>query len=297
MRFQDALNSHGLIPRDIIDDGKWHRCPTADKPRKKNGAYKLWIGGRRGYFMNFATDAEAIEWRDDAPMAPRDQRAIDDRIRALRQREAAERARAVRAAREHWETLPILTDWHAYIERKGLSLQGCKGLRLHGDDLVIPMYRGGALVNLQTISMEGEKLYRKGCPVRGASFVLSRTRSAVTCYVEGFATGLAVFQSVPNSSVIVCFDAGNLLAVAEDAKPRGMAVVCADNDWETQRDRGMNKGVENGTKAAERMGCGVAYPEGIRGTDWADALQEWGDAGRGRVRMQIMRGAKLVTRR
>ncbi|MFM2465165.1 toprim domain-containing protein [Paraburkholderia sp. RL17-368-BIF-A] len=297
MRFRDALQAHGLIPRDIIDDGKWHRCATADKPRRKNGAYKLWVGGRRGYFMNFAEHVEAIEWRDDTPMAPRDQRAIDDRIRALRQREARERARAIRAAREHWDTLPILTDWHAYIERKGLSIQGCKGLRLQGDDLAIPMYCGGALVNIQTISMEGEKFYRKGCPVKGATFVMARARAVVTAFVEGFATGLAVFQSVPNSTVVVCFDAGNLLAVAEDAKPRGMVVVCADNDWETQRDRGFNKGVENGTKAAEIMRCGVAYPQGIRGTDWADARQEWGDAGPARVRMQIMKGAKLVVSR
>jgi phage/plasmid primase-like uncharacterized protein len=292
----DALNAHGLTPREVVDDGKWHRCPTTDKPRKKNGAYKLWIGGQRGYFLNFASDVEAIEWRDDTPMEPRDRRAMDERIRANRQREAAERGRAIHAARDHWDALPILTQWHAYFERKGLSLQGCKGLRLHGDDLVIPMYRYGALVNLQTISMEGEKLYRKGCPVKGASFVMSRARSVVTAFVEGFATGLAVFQSLPNATVVVCFDAGNLLAVSEDTKPRGMTVVCADNDWQTQRDRGMNKGVENGRKAAERMGCGVAYPEGIRGTDWADALQEWGGdaAAAARVRMQIMRHAKLV---
>ena len=190
--------------------------------------------------------------------------------------------------------MPILTDWHAYIKRKGLTLQGCKGLRIDGDDLVIPMYRDGALVSLQNISMDGEKLYRAGCPTKGASFVMSRSRSAVTCLVEGFATGLAVFQTVPNSSVVVCFDAQNLLAVAQDLKVRGMAVVCADNDWETEAAKGINKGVENGRKAAGMIGCGIAYPEGIRGSDWADALQEWGDRGAARVRMQIMKGAKPV---
>jgi putative DNA primase/helicase len=225
MTFEQAMVANGLMPRRIVDDGKWHRCPTADKPRKKNGAYVLWVGGRRGYFINFATDVEAIEWRDDTPMAPRDQNAMDERIKRLRQQDAAARSRAVIRMREHWESLPILTDWHAYIERKGLSLRGCKGLRLEGDDLVIPMYRGGALVSLQNISMDGEKLYRKGCSTRGASFVMSRPGSTVTCFVEGFATGLAVFQTVINSSVVVCFDAQNLLAVAQETKVRGMAVV------------------------------------------------------------------------
>lgn len=294
MNFEQALCAHGLMPRRIVDDGKWYRCATADKPGKRNGAYLLWVGGQRGYFKNFATDDDYCEWRSDRPVSVSDQRAMDERIRRIREQENAARARAVAAARAHWNSLPILTDWHAYIERKGLTLQGCKGLRVDGDDLVIPMYRGGALVSLQNISMTGEKLYRKGCQTKGASFVMSRSKSVVTCLVEGFATGLAVFQTVPNSSVVVCFDAQNLLAVAQETKIRGMGVVCADNDWETERDKGINKGVENGRKAAEIIGCGVAYPEGIRGTDWADALQEWGDRGPAKVRMQIMKGAKLV---
>lgn len=294
MTFERALTDHGLMPRHVEADGKWHRCPTADKPLKQNGAYLLWIGGQRGYFKNFATDDDYIEWRSGKPVSVHDQRAVDKRIRRMREAEAAARARAINRMREHWDTLPILTDWHAYIKRKGLTLQGCKGLRIDGDDLVIPMYRDGALVSLQNISMDGEKLYRAGCPTKGASFVMSRSRSAVTCLVEGFATGLAVFQTVPNSSVVVCFDAQNLLAVAQDLKVRGMAVVCADNDWETEAAKGINKGVENGRKAAGMIGCGIAYPEGIRGSDWADALQEWGDRGAARVRMQIMKGAKPV---
>jgi putative DNA primase/helicase len=294
MNFEQAMIAHGLMPRRIVADGKWYRCPTVDKPRKRNGAYLLWADGQRGFYKNFATDDGYCEWRSDKPISLADQGAMDERIKRVRQQEAAARARAVTRMREHWESLPILTDWHAYIERKGLSLRGCKGLRLEGDDLVIPMYRNGALVSIQNISMDGEKLYRKGCSTRGASFVMSRPGSTVTCFVEGFATGLAVFQTVTNSSVVVCFDAQNLIAVAQEVKVRGMVVVCADNDWETQRDKGINRGVENGRKAAETIRCGLAYPEGIQGTDWADALQEWGDRGPAKVRMQIMKGARLV---
>jgi hypothetical protein len=36
----------------------------------------------------------------------------------------------------------------------------------------------------------------------------------------------------------------------------------------------------------------VAYPDGIKGTDWADALLEWGNPST--VRMQIMNGARRV---
>jgi phage/plasmid primase-like uncharacterized protein len=73
---------------------------------------------------------------------------------------------------------------------------------------------------------------------------------------------------------------------------RGLTVVCADNDSETETRTGKNPGLESGRKAAASIGCGVACPAGIRGTDWADALQEWGNPAK--VRMAIMREAKLV---
>ena len=37
--FQDILNDKGLIPSEIMADGKLHRCPTLTKPHKQNGAY------------------------------------------------------------------------------------------------------------------------------------------------------------------------------------------------------------------------------------------------------------------
>jgi putative DNA primase/helicase len=69
------------MPRHIVDDGKWYRCATADKPGKRNGAYLLWVGGQRGYFKNFATDDDYCEWRSDRPVSVSDQRVMDERIR------------------------------------------------------------------------------------------------------------------------------------------------------------------------------------------------------------------------
>lgn len=55
--------------------------------------------------------------------------------------------------------------------------------------------------------------------------------------------------------------------VAKTRKTAGMAVICADNDHETTHNPGITKGKE----AAEILKCGLAYPEGICGTDWDDA--------------------------
>jgi hypothetical protein len=79
MNFEQALIAHGLMPRRIVSDGKWYRCPTEDKPNRQNGAYLLWVGGQRGFYKNFATDDEYTEWRSDKPISIHDQRAIDNR--------------------------------------------------------------------------------------------------------------------------------------------------------------------------------------------------------------------------
>jgi putative DNA primase/helicase len=125
--------------------------------------------------------------------------------------------------------------------------------------------------------------------------VLSRANSAVTIFAEGFATGLALYQSIPLSSVIVAFDAGNLAVVAAQHKGKGLMVVAADNDHGTEARLGFNTGLLKGKAAAEILRCGVAAPFGILGTDWADYLQETGEAGRARVRLEVMRHARFVT--
>lgn len=288
MSFLLTLQAAGFMPREVLADGRWHRCATVDKPKKKNGAYKLALDGRRGWFRNFATDLDCNVWADDRPITEADKRRVVEEAEAQLRRERASQIAAMALMREHWDRLPPLAGGHPYLEGKGLSMQGCVGLRRDGDKLVIPMVRRGYLVSLQTITPDGQKKYRAGCPVAGASFVMQRPGATLTCFVEGFATGLAVFQCVPEARVIVCFDAGNLVRVAQDAKVRGLVVVCADNDWQGA----VNAGVEKGRKAAEALGSGMSYPQGIEGTDWADALKEWGSTAR--VRIEVMRGAKFV---
>jgi hypothetical protein len=39
VNFSAFASAHGLRIRQVLDDGRWHRVPTDDKPRKRNGAY------------------------------------------------------------------------------------------------------------------------------------------------------------------------------------------------------------------------------------------------------------------
>lgn len=292
MTFEQALQASGLLPRAIVADGKWRRCPTMDKPKKRNGAYVLHADGR-GYWRNWATDSDINSWSDKSVThsSPVDLAAIERR----RQQERAQRLRAIDGARAHWARCAPAHGLHPYLERKGLSAVGTQALRIWGDALVVPVLWKGRLISLQSITPDGQKRFWPGAPVKSGALVLDRPRAALTAVCEGLATGLAIFQSVRNARVIVAFDAGNLSPVVDTMRPTGSVVICADDDHGTEARRGFNPGREKATNAAELIGAGVAWPEGIEGTDWADALAEWGVSAHRRIERQIQAKARYVT--
>lgn len=305
MTFEDALTAAGLFPRGgVAADGRWHRCATVDHPRKRNGAYKLALDGRIGWWRNWATDAEPSTWRpdEDAPAPKVDWAAIEER----RRQERVAQARAVAYARKLYADAAPYSP-HAYLSRKGLSTAGCSALRVWSgeiwvDDelvrdewLVVPMFVRGQLVNIQRIDGSGRvKRPVKGAPARAAYFELARSHAAVTVLAEGLATGLAVFQSVRHARVVVTFNADGLVLVAQALQPTGNVVIAADNDWGTEARGKGNPGIQKAEKAAELIGCGVAWPEGIEGTDWCDAHREWGERAPHRIQREILSRARLV---
>jgi putative DNA primase/helicase len=286
--FRTAMLAAGLLPRDIVPDGRFHRCPTQHKPRKRNGAYLLSIDGQRGVFRDYAQETDWNVWTADGVTNARPDPYLVVKLRQARLNEARMRQQAIAQAREYFAKLPRLAGLHPYLERKKLTARGCSELRLDGDRLAIPLRGVGRdLVSVQTIAPDGSKLYRRGCPTAGASFMIGTNAPSVTCLVEGFATGLAVYQSVANAQVVVCFDAANLLKVVAAIKPRGLVVVCADNDHRNA----VNVGLDKGRIAADSLGCGLAYPQGIEGTDFSDLLIERGAQ---YVRTAVMREARAV---
>lgn len=291
MNFEATLSAAGFIPRAVIADGKWRRCATVDKPKKRNGAYVLHPDGR-GYFRNWATDTDVSSWSDgSADRAPQIDPAVLERRRA---EERHARQMAMRGARQRWaESVPV-RGLHPYLERKGLSAQGCTALRVHRGLLVVPVYWGNTLTSIQTISEDGAKRFWPGAPVKGGALVLERPRAAVTAICEGLATGLAVYQALRHATVIVAFDAGNLIHVVDRIRPTGSVVICADNDHATEAKRGTNPGREKAANAAELIGAGVAWPEDIEGTDWADALAEWGIGAHKRIERLVLAKARYV---
>lgn len=268
MTFDDFVHSLGIRPRGPIQpDGKWHRCPTDDKPRGRNGAFKLQPDGRVGFAQNWAVHESPVTWfADKGGEAPAYDPA-EARRRAQEAQRAQDEARA--KARAFYESCRRLNGSHPYLDAKCLTVQGCAEVRLSPKGwLVVPAYRDGAIQSVQCISPEGKKLFWKGAGMAGTAFVIARKRATVNVLAEGVATGLAVYQAVPECRVWVLWGTGNL--ANPPCLPRGLTVIAADNDHETAERIGKNPGIEAGKKAAEAIGCGIAWPEGIEGTDWAD---------------------------
>lgn len=296
--FRHEMQSAGLRPRDIVADGKVRRCPTEDKPYRRNGWYVLHPDGR-GVYGNWAMASGPLgHWRDEGLQS--DPTAVERarmQLHDQRLRDRNLRINAIRAARTHWNSSQPLRHLHPYLRRKGLSALGCTGLREHGSALVVPVVSGEWIVSTQSIYEDGSKRFWPGAPVKGGAFVIERKCAAVTVFVEGLATGLAIFQSVRHSRVIVAFDAGNLAAVVQRMKPVGQVVIAADNDIHTEQRIGINPGLEAAHRAAALIGCGVAWPQGIEGTDWCDALTAWGGPVASRkIERLILAQARYVTR-
>lgn len=292
MNFEQTMTACGLMPKFIQADGKWRRCATQDHPKKRNGAYVLYPDGR-GYWRNWATDAGVNSWRpDESSQAPK----IDfDAIRRQQEADRKRRIEAIHAARRFFAQAQPARGVHPYLDRKGLSSVGCTGLRVHSGKLVVPVYWDDRIISLQTIDADGNKRFWPGAPVKAGAYIIQRPKSAVTAVCEGLATGLAIYQSIPTATVIVAFDAGNLAPVVERLRPRGNVILCADNDHATEQRTGTNPGLVRATHAAGLIGAGVAYPEGIEGTDWADALKEIGEGAKRKIERQILANSRYVT--
>jgi putative DNA primase/helicase len=257
--FEQFAAAVGLVASFYKADGKIHRCPTADHPRSKNGAYLF--DGRRGFAMDWAS-GEPLQWWNDRNSKPwsdaekrewADRKRIAEKARLQGYLEAAEKASQILSE--------CAIDAHAYLKSK--QLPDARGMVSTEGVLLIPMRDCGSnkLVGLQAIKWneETEKFEKKflpGMKAKEAVYRLGTGSEAILC--EGYATGLSVHAAVKrlrlNVSVICCFSASNIIHVA---KTHGHFVM-ADNDSS-----------RTGEQAAAATGLPWLMPDTV-GEDWND---------------------------
>ncbi len=256
----DFFRLHGLLVDHPINDGRWHRVPTDDHPKKRNGAYLL--DGDRAVCQNWATMPQAESMRRESGRTATPERIADRaRERAEREREIA--ADHKRAAARAQAMLDACRPWtHGYLARKGFP--DTTGLVMPDEALFVPMRdASGELVGAQAIRWDADervwdKKFLPGQKSAGARFVLGSGREAFLC--EGLATGLSIEAALRSmqlpARVIVCFSAHNVASIGSTlALADEPAFVVAEHD-PPQRDPAKwhrNPG-EAGQRAAVRTG-------------------------------------------
>jgi len=264
--FRTHLEQAGLRPGEVLPDGVLRRCPTADRPKSKNGAYQLFEDGRGGWYENHADGKGPQAWQaKGARMDQAERRRLQREIeKAKEQREKAESERheeKAQDARRTLEALPEATDANAYLQKKGV--RAVPGLKQDQDgNLVVPgLQADGKPWTYQTIPAQGKKLFLEGGKAKGAYFVV-RGADGPLYLAEGLATALSIHQAT-GATVLTCFSAGNLEAVALMARkhyPKRSIIVCGDDDRRTESKTGKNPGKEAAHKAARAVGGKVVFP-------------------------------------
>ncbi|MFK3660150.1 DUF927 domain-containing protein [Scandinavium sp. NPDC088450] len=142
------------------------------------------------------------------------------------------------------------------------------------------------------VSRRGElhtKIFMKRAPLRDAFINVSNpTQTKSIVIVEGYATGLAVAQCLPDSRIVAGLFAAHLANIADVFRTNfrdAEIIIAADNDWHSVDERDANgkpkrnTGLESASVAAHAVGGLVVAPDmqDNKKTDWCDVRQKFGN--------------------
>ncbi len=278
-KFISVMMDAGLSPPDYIEPGRIHRFPGQDKHNgNKAGWCMLFDDSNAGIFGDWSTGLEG-NWHEQRTLTLQEKAAHVRKRAQARKKLAQERkenqSKAAISASELWNNAIPEMGEHKYLRDKAIQPHG---IRSDGFNLLIPMYDPDRkLCSIQTINPNGDKLFHKGGCVKGCYYPIGKP-DGVLCLAEGFATAATIHEATGHA-VAVCFNAGNLEAVALALHKKYPAVkitIYADNDIHTKGNPGLTKGRE----AAASVGGNLLYPvfddvEG-EGTDFNDYVRAGG---------------------
>ncbi len=163
------------------------------------------------------------------------------RRQAAEQERQQTQQRVKGTAQKIWNSSRPASLSHPYLAAKGITNpDAIAGLRQNeykdNDNLIIPVLYENEIVNLQSINQDGGKRFLAGGQVQGAYAFIGKSEDVEKVGVvmaEGYATAASIYEAT-GKPVIIAFDAGNMVAVAErlaQKLPQNVSVVIAvDND-------------------------------------------------------------------
>ena len=262
-------------------DGELHRFHIeGDQSGSQNGWYVLYLDSpASGAFGSWKT-GEVITWCSKKVVDASEAAELRQRIEQVRHQRKAEREARQKSAAAYaqriWSSSPAADPAHPYLVRKCIP---ALNLRQSDGALLVPLYSGGHLVNLQRINADGSKKFLYGGQIMGAYAVLGHLLKDEPMYIaEGWATAVTVYQITDGRPVAAAMTANNLkpVALALRAKyPDQQLIIAGDDDRMTDG----NPGKTHALAAAVAVGGTVLMPRWPEGapdnlTDFND-LNNW----------------------
>jgi putative DNA primase/helicase len=236
MSFILFARAHGveIDPNKFFPSDRIRRCGTIEKPRSGNGAY-FW-DGQRGWVMDWSGEARVI-WFEDPNAVPWTDEQKREWMDKRKKINATRDTGYENASKKAYTTINAAKPAkHDYLHLKGFP--DLEGLVLE-DSLLVPM-RNVVSNNLQGYqriywdaeTRKWEKKMLLGMQARNAVLWMGDRKAEEVWLCEGYATGLSILHALRSAglkaSVVVCFSASNMVAVADQIK--GQRFIFADND-------------------------------------------------------------------
>ncbi|WP_271407645.1 toprim domain-containing protein [Pseudomonas sp. Q1-7] len=271
---QDSFGQLSFVP---VADGAIHRFHVpGDRTGTNNGWYVVFADGIASGCFGSWKAGSSHSWSSREPANPVEAEQVRKRIEQARRQREAELRQRQKAAAEYgnrlWRDARRADPEHPYLVAKQVRAHA---LRQHGDQLLVPLYHGGQLVNLQRIGPDGSKRFLSGGQVKGAYSALGRIELGRRLYIcEGWATAATLHQH-SGCPVAAGMNAGNLDPVARSLRAKYgeliELVIAGDDDRQTAG----NPGRTAATAAALAVGGLVTFPDWPPGVP--DHLSDFND--------------------
>jgi hypothetical protein len=226
--FEDVLTDFGMVDVGLVPiDGQIHRFKMVGKSGKPGWAIKYDDGSGNYNCWSGAGGDDGVYWhpsgKEYSEMSQEYRDNADRRRDELRQLRIRMQESVANDCTKKWQTYDVVTK-NPYLEFKQVGAFGvCNNNK---GELVIPLRDiNGKIWSLQIIYPNGEKRFVFGGRKSGCMHIIDGD-SSKTILCEGYATGASI-HAATGCRVVVCFDADNMLKVAEHFPG---ALVAADND-------------------------------------------------------------------
>ncbi len=216
-----------------------------------SGVFGSWRRGVTYCFNQTKLDSFAInpDWLEKQKVLLAKRQLQHQQTLQARQKAATERALYI------WDHASSVTE-HAYLQRKRVP---ALNLRQYRSALLVPLFDGATLCNLQFIQADGNKRFLKHGKVQGCYSMLGELQEKQPLLVcEGWATG-ATLHTQYQAPVACAMFAGNLLHVAKALRtryPNQQLIICADDDRQSKH----NAGVRYAMLAAQKVNANWVKP-------------------------------------